>query len=79
MSDTDDTERYERRSNMAVGAGVLAIVAFPLLALGRALGLWDANVILIGLTFLITLAGMLTAIVLGVMGLLTRGSRPWDD
>ena len=79
MAETSDSEQMTRRSRIALGAGLAALVVFPLLALGRALGLWEAPLILIGLAFLITVAGMITALIMGAKSLLQRGDRPWND
>ena len=71
--------KLTKQTLIALGSGTVAVIVFPLLALGRVAGLWDAPIVLIGLAFLITFAGMLTAIIMGIRGILKRGDRPWDD
>ncbi len=79
MAEVSDSEKLTKRSRMALGAGIAAIVVFPLLALGRILGFWEAPLVLIGLAFLITIAGMITALVMGAKTILQRGDLPWND
>lgn len=79
MAETSASGTLTRRSRIALGAGLAAVLVFPLLAFGRVLGLWDAPLILIGLAFLITIVGMITALILGGKSLLQRGDLPWND
>lgn len=79
MSEQDQGRKANRRTYIALGAGIAAALAFPLLATGRVIGLWGPNLALIGGAFLITLIGMITAIALGLRGVLKRGERPWSD
>ena len=79
MSEHDESDKLSRRSYIALGAGIAAIVVFPLLAFGRVLGLWNAPLLLIGLTFLITIVGTLPAFVMGLRGVVKRNGRPWND
>lgn len=78
---TEDTapQKLSKQTLIALGAGGAAVLVFPLLAFGRVIGLWGAPIILIGIAFLIAFAGMLTAIILGVKGIVKRNDRPWDD
>jgi len=72
-------EKLAKQTRIALGSGIAAVVVFPLLALGRVVGVWDSPIVLIGLAFLVTIAGMLTAIIMGIRGILRRGDCPWDD
>jgi hypothetical protein len=79
MSEDSTFGKLTKQTRIALGAGIAAVVVFPLLTLGRAIGLWETPIFLIGLTFLVTIAGMLTAIILGLKGILKREGRSWDD
>lgn len=79
MSEDSVIGKLTKHTKIALGAGFAAVVVFPLLALGRIAGLWDAPIVLIGLAFLVTFAGMLTAIILGLKGIIKREGRSWDD
>ncbi len=79
MLEPDAPDKLSRNSYIAISAGIAAVVVFPLLALGRVLGLWEAPLILIGLAFLITIVGMLSAFVMGLRGALKRNGLPWNN
>ncbi len=80
MSEQDaNLHSLQRRTKIALSAGVAALLAFPLLTVGRLIGLWDAPLPLIGLAFFVALFGMLTAIIAGALGLIKRHGKSWDD
>lgn len=79
MTQHSEYKHLTKRSLIALISGIVAVVIFPALAFGRLLGLWDSPLPLIGLTFLITITAMTTALIMGVKGILQRGSLPWND
>ena len=79
MTDGSLTQSLTNQSLLALAATGVAVAGFPILALGRALGFWNAPLTLVGIVFFLTLAGSLCAIALGAWGLVGRGDTPWDD
>jgi uncharacterized protein (DUF1499 family) len=79
MKDIDLSHRGHTRAKIALSAGIIAIVAIPLMALGRMAGLWSPVFAIPSLlAFVITVFAMITAIVLGLIGMLTRRGRAWS-
>ncbi len=79
MTDDSAVRSLTKQSLLALGASIVAIAVFPMLFLGRAVGLWTAPLVLVGLVFFLALAGSLVAATLGVWGLVKRGDVPWDN
>jgi hypothetical protein len=79
MNDADLSQRGRRRAKIAFIAGIIAILAIPLTSLGRMVGLWSPVFAIPPLlAFVVTFFAMLTAIILGLIGVLTRRGRPWS-
>jgi len=62
-----ETTKGRRRTTIALVAGIVAVLAIPLSALGRLAGLWGPMPIMI-VAFLATFIGLLMAIIMGLIG-----------
>jgi uncharacterized protein (DUF1499 family) len=79
MVATDYPERGRGRARIAFMAGIVAIGAIPLVAILRRLDLWSPVFPVPQLlAFVVTFIAMLLAIILGLIGILTRGHRSWS-
>ena len=80
MTDTTAPELAgSTRGRVAVIAGTIAVVAIPLMSLGRYAGLWSPVFAIPALLAnVITLFAALLAIILGLIGLMTRRGRAWS-
>jgi uncharacterized protein (DUF1499 family) len=80
MTDTAASELVgSTRARVAVVAGAIAVVAIPLMTIGRYAGLWSPVFAIPALLAnVITLFAALLAIILGLIGVMTRRGRPWS-
>jgi uncharacterized protein (DUF1499 family) len=80
MTDTAAPELAgSKRGRVAVVAGTIAVVAIPLMTIGRYAGLWSPVFAIPALLAnVITLFAALLAIILGLIGVMTRRGRPWS-
>jgi uncharacterized protein (DUF1499 family) len=80
MTDTAASELVgSTRARVAVIAGAIAVVAIPLMTIGRYAGLWSPVFAIPALLAnVITLFAALLAIILGLIGVMTRRGRPWS-
>src|ERR1700722_14192699 len=67
------------RGRVGVVAGTIAVVAIPLMTIGRYARLWSPVFAIPALLAnVITLFAALLAIILGLIGVMTRRRRPWS-
>jgi uncharacterized protein (DUF1499 family) len=80
MTDTAALELAgSTRARVALVAGAIAVVAIPLMTIGRYAGLWSPVFAIPALLAnVITLFAALLAIILGLIGVMTRRGRPWS-
>ena len=67
------------RSRIALIAGIIAVIAIPLMTIGRYADLWSpVNAIPSLLSTLISVVSGLVAIILGLIGIVRRSGHPWS-
>jgi hypothetical protein len=67
------------RARVALVAGAIAVLAIPLMTIGRYAGLWSpVNAIPALLANAVTMLAALLAVILGLIGVSTRRGRPWS-
>jgi hypothetical protein len=72
-------QQGSRRARIALVAGITAILAIPLMTIGRYAGLWSpVNALPALAANAVTILAALLALVLGLIGVLTRRGRPWS-
>ncbi|MEX0902102.1 MAG: DUF1499 domain-containing protein [Pseudohongiellaceae bacterium] len=72
-------EPGRRRARIAFIIAVIAVLAIPLMSVGRYLGFWTpVNAIPSLLSFVITFLAAIVAVILGLIGVLRRKGCPWS-
>jgi uncharacterized protein (DUF1499 family) len=67
------------RARVAIVAGIIAVLAIPVMTIGRYAGLWSPVMAIPALLAnAVTILAALLAFILGLIGVLTRRGRPWS-
>jgi uncharacterized protein (DUF1499 family) len=77
MSETVPAEQGRRRTTIAIWAALIGAGAIPIAALGRVAGLWPSMPTML-VAFPVCVIALLTGLILGLIGVLSRKGRPWS-